>query len=146
MIRDGVVIVERRVRAPREDVYSYLTSATRWALWQGIAAEIDPSPGGWLAVTMPNGDVAAGTFVELVQDRRVVFTWGWSGHPTIPPGSSTVEIELIDDDDGTLIRLSHRDLPLDATDLHDAGWIRYLERLGAAADGLPIGADAVVDP
>jgi len=146
VIRDGVVVVERRVRAPRAEVYSYLTNATRWAVWQGIAAEIDASPGGSLAVTMPNGDVAAGTFVELVQDQRVVFTWGWSGHPVIPPGSSTVEIELIDDDEGTLVRLSHRDLPLDATDLHDAGWIRYIERLGAVARGLPIGADAIADP
>ncbi len=146
MIRDGVVIVERRVPAPRSDVFSYLTNATRWALWQGIAAEIDPSPGGSLRVTMPNGDVAAGTFVELVQDRRVVFTWGWTGHPSIPPGSSTVEIELIDDDDGTLIRLRHRDLPPNATDLHDAGWVRYIERLGAVAGGLSVNPDAIADP
>ena len=135
MIRDGVVIVERRVRAPRRAVYAYLTSADRWAVWQGVAARLDPSPGGMLLVTMPNGDVASGQFVELVDGERVVFTWGWSGNIEIPPGSSTVEIELLDADDETLIRLTHRGLPPEATKLHEAGWLRYVERLGRTSEG-----------
>ncbi len=146
MIRDGQVIVERRVRASRTIVYAFLTRADRWAIWQGIAASVDPTPGGSLRVTMPNGDIAAGAFVELVADRRVVFTWGWAGNDGIPPGSSTVEIDLIDDGDDTLIRLTHRDLPAVALTLHEAGWLRYTDRLAGAAQGLQLERDAIPDP
>ena len=32
-------------------------------------------------------DIAAGKYVEVVRDRRVVFTWGWEGNEMVPPGS-----------------------------------------------------------
>src|SRR4051812_21144014 len=56
VIVDGVVIVERHVRASRAAVYRFLTSGDRWATWQGIAATVNPTPGGALTITMPNGD------------------------------------------------------------------------------------------
>jgi uncharacterized protein YndB with AHSA1/START domain len=136
MIVDGVVIVERHVRAPRADVYRFLTSGDRWATWQGIAASVLPIPGGAIAITMPNGDVAAGHFLELVPDERIVFSWGWMGNPALPPGASTVVLELLDASDGTLIRVTHRDLPTDMTAIHEAGWLRYVPRLAEAATGI----------
>jgi uncharacterized protein YndB with AHSA1/START domain len=144
VILDGVVFVERRVRAPRAAVYAFLVTGDRWAAWQGIAASVNPTPGGSLAITMPNGDVAAGRFLELVPHRRIVFTWGWMGSDVVPAGSSTVVLELVDDPDGTLIRLTHRDLPAEATALHEAGWLRYVGRLAAAAEGEAPEADALV--
>lgn len=129
------IIVERHVAATPSVIYSYLTESSRWARWQGVDATIDPSPGGIFGVTMPNGAMARGQFVELDPDRRVVFSWGWIDHEGLPPGSSTVEIELIPDDGGTLIRLTHRGLPPEELDLHTAGWNRYLPRLGLAAEG-----------
>ena len=48
----------------------------------------------------------------------------------MPPGSSTVEIELVPEGDGTLLRFTHRDLPsAEAADSHSKGWDHYLERL-----------------
>lgn len=129
------IVVEKRVAAAPSVVYSYLTESDRWSLWQGVDATIDARPGGIFGVTMPNGARARGQFTELSPQRRVVFSWGWIDHDGLPPGSSTVVIELIPDEDGTLVRLTHRGLPPEEVDLHVAGWNRYLPRLGLAAEG-----------
>ncbi len=92
-------------------------------------------------VEMPIGATARGEFVELVPDRRVVFTWGWVDHPGVPPGSSTVTIELIPDDGGTLVRLTHDGLPDEEVPLHVAGWEHYLPRLAMLAEGGDPGPD-----
>ena len=133
--------VERRVAARPAAVYAYLTDSVRWARWQGASAEIEAVPGGVYRMTTPNGLIAAGQFVELQPDRRVVFTWGWQGHPTVPPGSTTVSIDLIPDGDGTLIRLTHAGLRPEDRPLHEVGWEHYLPRLALLADGGDPGPD-----
>ena len=129
------IILERHVGASAPVVFSYLTESSRWSRWQGVSATIEGHPGGIFAVTMPNGSMVQGQFIEVDPDRRVVFSWGWVDHQELPPGSSTVEIELIPDAGGTLIRLTHRGLPPDELEIHTAGWNRYLPRLGLAAEG-----------
>jgi uncharacterized protein YndB with AHSA1/START domain len=99
-------------------------------------------PGGRFRMTMGNGMRAKGRFLELVPDERVVFTWGWLGNEQLPPGSSTVEIELVPDGEGTLVRLTHRGLPAEEMQIHEAGWRHYLPRLALVAEG----GDAGVDP
>jgi uncharacterized protein YndB with AHSA1/START domain len=141
--RDGALHVERRISALPSDVYSYLTDSVRWARWQGETAEIDPTPGGVFRMMMADGTTAEGRFVQLVPDARVVFTWGWQGSPTVPPGSSTVEIELAPDGDGTLLRLTHRGLPPDDQPIHAAGWELYLPRLAIVAIGGDPGRDTL---
>jgi len=138
---DDVVRVERRIAAPPPDVFRYLTESAAWARWQGETAEIDPRPGGRFRMTLSQGPVVEGEFVEVVQDARVVFTWGWVGSPTVPPGSSMVEIELSVDGDGTLVRLTHRGLPREEQPIHHAGWDYYLPRLASAATGGDPGPD-----
>jgi hypothetical protein len=57
-------------------------------------------------------------------------------------GSSTIEIELIRDGDGTKLRFTHRDLPsAEAAESHSHGWDHYLERLVVAARGEDAGED-----
>lgn len=129
------IVVERHVAASPTVVYSYLVESSKWARWQGVEAELDAQPGGIFSVTMPNGARARGEFVELVPERRVVFSWGWVDHDGLPPGSSTVEIELRADGAGTVVRLTHRGLPPEELDLHAAGWERYVPRLVLAAQG-----------
>jgi uncharacterized protein YndB with AHSA1/START domain len=92
---------------------------------------------------MADGSTAEGRFVELVPDQRVVFTWGWRGSPTVPPGSSTVEIELTPDGGGTLLRLTHRGLPAEDRAMHLIGWEHYLPRLAVAVAGGDPGPDAL---
>jgi uncharacterized protein YndB with AHSA1/START domain len=135
------LVVERRVSAEPADVYSYLTDSERWARWQGDDATIEPRPGGLFRIHMPTGQTARGQFVELVPDRRVVFTWGWVDAPGLPPGSTTVEIDLIPDGDATIVRLTHHGLGQDDVPMHRAGWVHYAERLGTLASGGDPGAD-----
>ncbi len=135
------VVVTQRIEAPPDVVYSYLTESTKWARWQGEEATVDPNPGGVFVLKMPNGATARGQFVELVPDERVVFTWGWVDQPGLPPGSSTVEIEITAEDGGSLVTLTHRDLPDDERELHEIGWKHYLPRLAGVATGEEVDPD-----
>lgn len=135
------VVVTQRIDAPPDVVYSYLTDSVKWARWQGKEATVDAIPGGLFVLKMPNGATARGQFVELVPDERVVFTWGWVDQPGLPPGSSTVEIEITAEDGGSLVTLTHRDLPDEETGLHEIGWKHYLPRLTATAEGREPGPD-----
>ena len=141
---DDEIRVERRVAAPPSSVYRYLTDESRWNRWQGVGAAIQPAPGGELRIEMGDGSLACGQFVELVPDRRVVFTWGWrDGAFGVAPGSSIVEIDLLPDGDGTLVRLSHRCLPGTAREPHHGGWVLYLDRLEVVATGGDPGPDPI---
>lgn len=136
------IVVERRIAAPPSVVYTYLTRSDQWARWQGVSATIESKPGGLFAMAMPNGLNARGQFVELVQDQRVVFTWGWIDHPGLPPGSSTVEIDLAAEGSGTLLTLRHHGLPIDEVPIHVMGWDHYVPRLALVAEGGDPGPDA----
>lgn len=132
---DGDLVVERRVSVPPEEVFTYFTDPARWLAWQGTEAEIELAPGGIWRVNVTGDGFASGRVVEVVENRRVVFTWGWEQGPPVPPGSTTVAIELLPDGDGTLIRLTHSDLPPDQVEIHRSGWEHYLPRLAAVAQG-----------
>lgn len=129
------VVVTRHIAAPPHVVYTYLTESSKWSRWQGVEATIEARPGGIFVLKMSDGATARGQFVELEPHRRVVFTWGWVDHPGVPPGSTTVEIEIDADEHGSLVTLTHRDLPDDEIVTHTAGWRHYVVRLGAAAEG-----------
>jgi len=141
---EPVVIVERDIKARPETVYTFFTDPAKWLSWQGVDATIEPIPGGVFRMNVRGDGYASGRFVELIPHRRVVFTWGWEhpGNP-VPPGSSTVEVDLFPDEEGTttLVRLRHHGLPADAVDLHRAGWEHYLSRLQTAASGGDPGPD-----
>jgi uncharacterized protein YndB with AHSA1/START domain len=137
-----VVEMERRIDAPREEVFVYLTDPVKYTKWKGMAAELDPRPGGVYRVRMNSDTVALGEYVVVEPPSRVVFTWGWEGDEAVPPGSSTVEITLREDGDGTILRLRHSGLPTDeAAASHREGWAMYLERLSVAALGGEPGRD-----
>ena len=141
------LVVERRVSVPPNSVFTYFTDADKWKAWQGTEAEIELVPGGTWRVNVTGDGFASGRVVEVVQNQRVVFTWGWEHGPPVPPGSTTVAIELIPDGEGTLIRLTHSDLPPDQVEIHRHGWENYIPRLVAVSEGrepgpnLPGGGD-----
>lgn len=140
---DGTsVTVQRRVRASPATVFSFFTDPARWLRWQGVDATIEPTPGGLFRMNVRGDGYAVGRFVEVDPPRRIAFTWGWEmpGNP-VPPGSSTVEIDLEQDGDGTLVRLTHRDLPPPAVPPHHEGWSHYVDRLAVLADGGDPGLD-----
>jgi uncharacterized protein YndB with AHSA1/START domain len=136
------LVVERRVSVPPADVFAYFADADRWMRWQGTSAEIDLRPGGVWRVNVTGQAFASGQVKEVVENRRIVFTWGWEREDMpVPPGSSTVAIELVPDGTGTLIRLTHSGLPPDLIEIHRQGWENYATRLAAAAEGRNPGAD-----
>jgi uncharacterized protein YndB with AHSA1/START domain len=132
MSRDHTNTVEVTVRleGPPDEVFSYLTEADRYVRWQGVKAELDPRPGGVYRVWMDANTVASGEFVEVEPARRVVFTWGWEGDEDVPPGSTTVELTLESDGDGTVLSLRHTGLPDGAAAaMHEEGWRHFTAQL-----------------
>jgi len=138
------VVVTRLIAASPATVFSFFTDVERWTSWQGVGGEIDPQPGGAFQIRMPGGQVASGRFVEIVPEQRLVFTWGWEGEaPPVPPGSTTVVVELEPDRSGTLLRLTHSALtPPPVAEAHRDGWERYLDRLRTRAEGSDPGPDS----
>jgi uncharacterized protein YndB with AHSA1/START domain len=137
-------LVEKRVfiAAPPASVFSLLTDAEMLVQWMAPVAEIDARPGGTVTWTHVNGDSVVGAFVELVPDRRIVFTYGWDrADVEIPPGSTTVEITLQPRDGGTELRLVHRGLSDPMADAHSGGWDNYIARLAAVAEHRGPGPD-----
>ena len=136
------IAVEQHIAASPSTVYRYLTESEKWSQWQGASVSLDARPGGIFSMVMGDGMNARGQFVELVPDKRVVFTWGWIDRPGIPPGSTTVQIDLTEEPDGTLLVLTHRDIPIDEANMQKMGWTHYLPRLAMVAAG----EDPVADP
>src|SRR5579863_9847580 len=125
---------ELEIAASPETVWQLLVDPEKALSWWGQAAHFDPRPGGVFRIEVVPGHVASGEFVVVDPPRRLVYTWGWQsgggGPDVLPPGASTVEIELAPSAGGTRLRFSHRDLPSDdAVASHGRGWDHYLGRL-----------------
>lgn len=140
--------VERTIAidASPETVWQFLVDPEKTTAWWGITASFDPRPGGEYRVEVIPGHTASGEFVELDAPRRLVYTFGWeageNGANPTPPGSSTIEIELVPDGVGTVLNFTHRDLPsAEASESHSKGWDHYLERLAIVAPGGDPGPD-----
>jgi uncharacterized protein YndB with AHSA1/START domain len=136
--------VEREIRiaARPEVIFGYFTDPIKLMRWKGVAAELDPRPGGIFRVNVTGREIARGEFVEVIPFSRIVFTWGWEGEGSpVPPGASTVEVNLVPDGNGTIVRLNHRGLPAAAAASHASGWEHFLPRLAKVASGGDPGPD-----
>ncbi|MEX0750606.1 MAG: SRPBCC domain-containing protein [Dehalococcoidia bacterium] len=126
----GVIEKEVRIAARPDLVYEYLTDAHKLATWVSPDVVADSRPGGTVRFNFNGFDVMRGAFVELVPGKRVVFTWGWESlGDASPPGSTTVEIDLVADGEGTKLTLVHRGLPAAESASHSEGWDHFLESL-----------------
>ena len=137
-------VIERHIRiaARPETVFSFFTDPLKMKQWKGINASLDPRPGGIYRVEINGRDVTRGEYVEVVPYSRVVFTWGWEGENSpLAPGSTTVEVSLIADGAGTIVRLRHLGLSPDQRASHVEGWDHFLPRLTLAAEGRDPGPD-----
>lgn len=144
----AAVEVAIRIAAKPETVFDFFTDPDKMIQWMGRAAELEPRPGGLFRCDINGESIAAGEYVELDPPRRVVFTWGWEGEGSVTlPGSSTVEVQLEPDGDGTQMRLIHRDLPnAESAERHRHGWDHYADRLSTAASGGDPGPDPWATP
>jgi uncharacterized protein YndB with AHSA1/START domain len=127
---------EMFLAAPPEHVFEFFVDADLMVSWIGISARLDPRPSGAFRFEVAPGEWCSGSYLEVDPPRRVVFTWGWeSGAIPLPPGSSTVEVDLQPDFGGTRLVLVHRGLEGDVLRLHEEGWCRFLGRLEAVIAG-----------
>jgi uncharacterized protein YndB with AHSA1/START domain len=108
-----VVRRETAIAAPPAAVFAFLTDPDKILSWMGAEATTEAHPGG-LYLVKGTGDrthVARGAFREVVPGHRLAHSFGWEGNEAVPPGSSLVEMALIDQDGGALLRVTHTGLP-----------------------------------
>jgi uncharacterized protein YndB with AHSA1/START domain len=123
------VIREIHIGAEPETIFAYFTKVEKLVQWLGIEATLEPHTGGCFQMTINDERKVVGEYLELTPFSRIVVSWGWEGREDVPPGSSTVEITLIPNAEGTLVRLRHYNLPETAMSLHTKSWEYNLPRL-----------------
>jgi uncharacterized protein YndB with AHSA1/START domain len=125
---------EMRIIAAPVTVFALLTDAQQMMNWLARNVKADARPGGILWLADLNGLWVEGSYLEIIRDRKVVFTWG--GIDGLRPGQSTVEFALHADGKHTLVRLRHFGLSDPAVEAHCLGWrISGLPKLKAVAEG-----------
>ena len=139
------LVRETHIAAPPATIFAFLTDPDKIVSWMGAEAQTEMHPGGLYLLKGVGGRharTARGAFREVVPVHRLAYTFGWEGDVAVPPGSGLVEIDLIDRDGGTLLRMTHSGLP-DAEQCasHDRGWAHYLGRLAVAVEGQDPGVD-----
>jgi uncharacterized protein YndB with AHSA1/START domain len=131
------------VAAPPATVFAFLTDPEKILRWIGTETTLDPHPGGlFTSSTSAQKHGRGGVYRGHTRPPPRLSLLGGRGAKKVPPGSSLIEIDLIDQKGGTLVRLTHSGLP-DAEECasHRQGWTHYLERLAVAAAGGDPGPD-----
>jgi uncharacterized protein YndB with AHSA1/START domain len=133
---------EVQIAASQAAVFAFLTDPEKILRWMGTEARLEPHLDGLYLVNVNGKDTAQGRFTEVVPVHRLAYSFGWKGQDKVPPGSSLVEIDLIERDGGTLLRMTHSGLPdAEACAAHEQGWTHYLARLAVTAAGGDPGRD-----
>jgi uncharacterized protein YndB with AHSA1/START domain len=129
------------IDASPETVWEFLVDPEKAKKWMGMDLELDPQSGGIYRCDVIPGHTARGEFVAVEKPSRLAFTWGWDGNEAVPPGSSTIEIDLTPEERGTSLHFVHSLPSAEAVASHSEGWNHYLPRLEVAAAGGDPGED-----
>ena len=116
------------IEARPDEVYEYFTRSDAMEAWMGQFARLDPVIGGEFAVDI-EGTAVRGRYLELDPPKRLVVSWGFAGSDELPAGASTVQVDLLDEDGGTRVEITHTDLPEPRAAGHETGWHHFLGRL-----------------
>jgi uncharacterized protein YndB with AHSA1/START domain len=143
----NAVVSEIHIAAPPEVVFDYFVDPEKMQRWFGSRVQLQPRSGGPYAVDINPQARARGAYLEVEPPLRVVFSFGWEDDQNVPPGSTTVEVTLVRDGDGTHVRLVHRGLRTpEMREQHLHGWQLYVTRLSVAAAGGDPGPDPNANP
>lgn len=142
MTESFVLQRETHIAAPRASVFAFLTDPEKIVQWMGTEATTEVHPGGLYLLKGVGSATARGAFREVVPVHRLAYSFGWDADAAVPAGSSLIEIDLIEQDGGTLLRMTHSGLPNETSRAsHNKGWAHYLDRLTTLAAGRDPGPD-----
>lgn len=133
--------LERSISAPPAKVFEAWTRAEALSRWfapapdfKTIVHELEPRAGGAYRIEMrpPGGgaNIVAGTFREVTEPSRIVFTWRWE-----KPGAqeTLVTVTIQPQAGGSKLVVLHERFPsTDEREKHNQGWIGCLSRLPQA--------------
>jgi uncharacterized protein YndB with AHSA1/START domain len=115
------VRISRIIDAPREEVFRAWTDPQQLRQWWGPGefscpeAQVDLRPGGTyrLAMQPAEGDpfIVGGTYHEVEEPRRLVYTWRWETGPAADGSESLVTVEFNERGEHTELVLTHTDFP-----------------------------------
>jgi uncharacterized protein YndB with AHSA1/START domain len=132
--------IKRFINAPRDRVYAAWTDPAQLRQWFGPEKVqtrdlvADARIGGKFRWDLTNSEgekmTMLGEYRELQPGRKIVFTWQWQDDEDWEDHTSIVTVELDDADGGTELRLTHEQLPNEASrDGHTGGWNSALDKL-----------------
>ena len=132
--------IKRFINAPPARVYAAWTDPEQLKQWwgpEGVRTRnftADTRIGGkyrWDLYNQEGEEMTVfGEYRELIAGKKIVFTWKWDDDEDWETQNSIVTIELSDRDGGTDVKLTHVNLPSEASrDRHNEGWNSVLDRL-----------------
>ncbi len=131
--------IKRRFNVVPAEVYRAWIDPELLMRWFGpenvtmMEAQVDARIGGGFRVVMLENTgerhEVSGTYLEIVADARLVFSWSWI---TTPERVSRVTVTFRPDGDGTILTLLHEQLfDEQAVKGHTHGWTGSLAKLEA---------------
>ncbi len=137
---ERVLVVTRLLDAPRALVFKAWTQPEHLARWWGPqgfslpSCELDPRPGGTYRFVMrsPEGSEhrVAGTYREVVEPERLVFTWSWLDEDDRPKHETLVTVTFAEEGAQTRMTLHQAVFEsVTARDSHRGGWTGSFDRL-----------------
>ncbi len=130
------IVIERVLDTNAEETFALLTEPERLRRWFAVSASVDLRVGGDYRILCVPGHAAVGQVTEIEPGKRVVYSWGWLDSDEVPPGSTTLIVELEPEGGRTRVRLTHEGLTGVWAERHFDGWNQHLDRLvKAAAEG-----------
>jgi uncharacterized protein YndB with AHSA1/START domain len=136
---EATLVLKRTVSAPPSQVFKAWTSPEQMRHWfcpeDGFSvaiAEVDLRIGGSFRIGMKNPKnqlhIATGTYREIQQPERLVFTWSWEHDPI----ETVVTLSFTDVGNATELVLKHELLQtVKRRDDHARGWNGCLQHLEA---------------
>ena len=145
----AAVAVEVQIDASPETVFDFFTDPDKMIQWMGRTAELDPRPRGASGSTSTVATSLGGSTCSST--RPTASSSPGAGSPRTAAsgrGSSTVEVTLIPEGEGTRVRLvtprAYR--ARIRRRRHRHGWDHYMPRLAIVAAGGDAGADPWATP
>jgi uncharacterized protein YndB with AHSA1/START domain len=129
--RPRLVQISRTLPGSPARVWAALTdpdqlSAWFWPSGYGTTVTADVRVGGRYRIAARDPELAvSGEYLEVVPPWRLVATWRWDGEEA----ASVVRVDLLGNEHGSGLVLTHEGLAPDEVPAHEQGWSDCLDRL-----------------